>query len=52
VFKKDDLLKLIEIFDKQPLITTKYLDYILGRKAFFIYLDMQIVTKDKKAIIK
>jgi hypothetical protein len=26
VFKKDDLFKLIEIFDKQPLNTTKYLD--------------------------
>lgn len=29
VFKKEDLLKLIEIFDKHPLNTTKYLDYIL-----------------------
>jgi len=52
VFKKDDLLKLIEIFDKQPLNTTKYLDYILWPKAFCLYLEMQTVSKDKKTIIK
>lgn len=52
VFKKDDLLKLIEILDKQPLNTTKYLDYILWRKAFFMYLDLQTLSNDKKTITK
>jgi hypothetical protein len=35
VAKKTDLLKLIEIFDKHPLNTTKYLDYLLWREAWF-----------------
>lgn len=52
VFKKEDLLKLIEILDKQPLNTTKYLDYILWRKAFYMYLELQTVSKDKKTTIK
>lgn len=35
VRKKADIIKLIRIFDKHPLNTTKYLDYLLWRKAFF-----------------
>ena len=46
------MLKLIEIFYKQPLNNTKYLDYLLLRNAFFIYLEKQIVSKDNKTITK
>lgn len=35
VINKADILKPIRIFDIHPLNTTKYLDYLLWRKAFF-----------------
>ena len=54
VAKKADLWRLIEIFDKHPLNTTKYLDYKLWREAFFMYQEMEkaSVDKDKKTTIK
>jgi hypothetical protein len=35
----DDVLKIINIFDKYPLNTTKQLDYLAWRKAYFLYAD-------------
>ncbi len=52
VFRKNDLLKLIKIFDKHPLNTSKYLDYILWRKAFLMYLESKEASVANKAIIK
>jgi hypothetical protein len=48
VAKKPDLLKLIEIFDKHPLNTTKYLDYLLWREAFFMYKEIEKASVNKK----
>jgi hypothetical protein len=37
VYSFDDVLKIINIFDKYPFLrdTTKQLDYLAGRKAYF-----------------
>lgn len=35
VYSFDDVLKIINIFDKYPLNTTKQLDYLAWRKAYF-----------------
>jgi hypothetical protein len=52
VCKKDDLLKLIKIFDKHPLNTTKYLDFIAWREAFFMYQEMKKASLEIKITIK
>jgi LAGLIDADG endonuclease len=52
VHKKDDLLKLIEIFDKHPLNTTKYLDFLAWREAFFMYQEMKKASLEIKITIK
>lgn len=39
VYSFDDVLKIINIFDKYPLNTTKQLDYLALRKAYFLYAD-------------
>jgi hypothetical protein len=51
VAKKADLLKLIEIFDKHPLNTTKYLDYLSWREAFFIYQRMDKASVNHISVI-
>jgi LAGLIDADG endonuclease len=54
VGNKANLLRLIEIFDKHPLNTTKYLDYLLWREAFFMYQELRkaSVSVDQKTIVK
>jgi len=52
VYKKDELLKLIEIFDIHPLNTTKYLDFIAWREAFFMYQEMKKASLASKITIK
>lgn len=46
VIHKKDIEKLISIFDKYNLNTTKYLDYIDFKKAFLLYHE--IIKKDRK----
>lgn len=49
VIRKKDIEKLISIFDKYNLNTTKYLDYIDFKKAFLLYHE--IIKKDRKFFI-
>jgi len=39
LYSFEDVLKIINIFDKYPLNTTKQLDYLAWRKAYFLYAD-------------
>lgn len=39
VIHKEDINKLISIFDKYNLNTTKYLDYLELKKAFYLYYE-------------
>ena len=49
VNKQEELNKLISIFDKYNLNTTKYLDYIDFKKAFFLYYERDtLVTEELK----
>lgn len=49
VNKQEELKKLISIFDKYNLNTTKYLDYIDFKKAFFLYYERDtLVTEELK----
>lgn len=41
------LKTIIEIFDKYPLLTSKYFNYLKFREAFFI-LQNELVTKEEK----
>lgn len=41
VVSKKDLYKLIQIFDINPLNTTKYLDYINWKEAFLLYFSLK-----------
>ena len=49
VIHKEYINKLISIFDKYNLNTTKYLDYLEFKKAFHLYYENNI--KDKKILI-
>ena len=44
VYSFDDVLKIINIFDKYHLNTTKQLDYLALKKAYFFY--MLIIKKE------
>ena len=41
-----DLAKVINHFDSYPLITKKYADYILFKKAYYIFLNKEHLIKD------
>jgi len=49
VIHKEDIYKLVSIFDKYNLNTTKYLDYLDFKKAFQLYCENNI--KDKRTLI-
>lgn len=49
VIHKEDINKLISIFDKYNLNTTKYLDYLELKKAFYLYYENN--KKDKRTLI-
>lgn len=49
IIHKEDINKLISIFDKYNLNTTKYLDYLDFKKAFHLYYGKNI--KDKRTLI-
>lgn len=51
VSNKEGILKLIEIFDKFNLNTTKYLDYLNMKKAFLIYHDRDKSLNEDNEII-
>ena len=52
VSKQVDIKKLINIFDKYPLFTSKFLDYLDFKKAFTLYYEREgLVTQDLKDII-
>ena len=52
VSKQVDIKKLINIFDKYPLFTSKFLDYLDFKKAFTLYYEIEgLVTQDLKDII-
>lgn len=46
-----DLYKLIAIFDKYNLNTTKFLDYLDFKKAFYLYQDRDKSKKEKETLI-
>lgn len=46
VTNKEGLDKLISIFDKYNLNTTKYLDYLDFKKAYYLYKDKNLNTQD------
>lgn len=46
VTNKEGLDKLISIFDKYNLNTTKYLDYLDFKKAYYLYKDQNLNTQD------
>ena len=48
VHSKKDLQKIIQIFDKISLNTTKYLDYVNWREAFLLYTKIKDFTVDIK----
>ena len=49
VIHKKDIEKLISIFDRYNLNTTKYLDYLDFKKAFYLYHEKNII--DKRTLI-
>jgi flavodoxin len=46
-----DIYKLIDIFDKYNLNTTKYLDYLDFKKAFNLYQGRDKTIKEKQTLI-
>lgn len=49
VTKKEDIYKLMSIFDKYPLNTSKYFDYLDFQKAFILYYKRESsVTQELK----
>jgi phosphoribosylformimino-5-aminoimidazole carboxamide ribonucleotide (ProFAR) isomerase len=44
--KKQDIAKLLEIFNKYPLKSTKYLNFLDFKKAFELYTNSNKITKD------
>ena len=44
ISKKDDISKLISIFDSYTLNTSKYLDFLAFKKAFILYTDRNNLT--------
>jgi hypothetical protein len=55
VMKKEDILKLILIFDKYKLNSTKYLDFLDFKKAFYLYnerINLSEELKDKIVELK
>ena len=48
---RKDIYKLIAIFDKYSLNTTKYLDYLDFKKAFNLYLGRDKTIKEKQTLI-
>lgn len=46
-----DIYKLISIFDKYNLNTSKYLDYLNFKKAFILYQERNKTIEDKQALI-
>jgi len=46
-----DIYKLIAIFDKYNLNTTKYLDYLDFKKAFYLYQERDKTIKEKEILI-
>lgn len=51
VTHRKDIYKLIAIFDKYLLNTTKYLDYLDFKQAFLIYQERDKTIKDKQILI-
>nr|WPM94751.1 hypothetical protein [Ceratocystis fimbriata]WPM94805.1 hypothetical protein [Ceratocystis fimbriata] len=52
VIHRNDIIKLISIFEKYPLNTSKYLDYLDFKKAFELYSEFKACTvKEKKKLI-
>ena len=49
VIHKEDIKRLISIFDKYNLNTTKHFDYLDFKKAFYLYYENNI--KDKRTLI-
>jgi len=55
VIKKNDLLKIFSIFDKQPLNTSKNLNYIMFRQGYDLYFNREsyMISKElNEKIIK
>ena len=46
ISKKDDILKLISIFNIYTLNTSKYLDFITFKNAFFLYINRKNLTDE------
>ena len=44
ISKKDDISKLISIFDNYTLNTSKYLDFLSFKKAFLLYSNREKLT--------
>lgn len=51
VTHRNDIIKLISIFDKYPLNTSKYLDYLDFKKAFELYSKFKAYTVKEKQIL-
>ena len=49
IIHREDINKLISIFDRYNLNTTKYLDYLDFKKAFYLYHEKNII--DKRTLI-
>lgn len=45
VFAKEDVIKIIKIFEDYPLNTTKQLDFIAFKEAFYMYINKINLSK-------
>lgn len=52
VTSKNDLRKIFEIFDKSPLNTSKHLNYLAFKKAYYLYFNRDVNNKNSAELVK
>ena len=52
VTSKNDLRKIFEIFDKSPLNTSKHLNYLAFKKAYYLYFNRDVKNKNSAELVE